>query len=184
MMISKNFLAYLNFYEYSSLDGTLTSLIPVVPILTKLDCIYKNSELFTNGFDFRLGVVCRVGKWVYLEDVNLGLPETCDQRCSTCTGWSEVECTSCKNGYELDPNNSCLCPEDTHFEPLPLGTSCLKCSTNCKTCKNSIEACSSCHNDFLLNTTSSVCECPSKTHEISSENGNCFLIPIPKNLKL
>ena len=75
------------------------------------------------------------------EDTGLGKCLDCDSSCSSCSGPSSQECTSCHAGYYLDL-----------VTPMADSGSCAKCDPSCNTCLGSTgNDCTSCNPPLILN---------------------------------
>lgn len=113
----------------------------------------------------------------------------CDATCSSCSGPSSSECTSCSQGRFLFQNGLCLlhCPEG-HY-PEPINKTCTPCSSSCKQCNpldpNKCTSCpsgnflfhheclsgSQCPEGTYANTTTQTCKnCPVGCTSCTSES--------------
>jgi hypothetical protein len=137
-------------------------------------------------------------------------PSTCSRACSTaCIGCEESTgaCSSCKTGFFLDSDESCIkCPEGCEkCNSLSDCTSCstgyvlnkgkcsFKCPNNCEQC-TSESSCSICNEGYFLDNTScgkcsvncDVCssssQCSICKKDFTLDNGQC-ISPCPENCK-
>lgn len=85
-----------------------------------------------------------------------------------------ILCDSSK-GFKFDGESGCTCssPNQINFQG-----ECKSCDPYCSSCSTSPSTCTSCSNKFMLNTTTSQCECSPRTHTI--QNNVCTLIPPPE----
>lgn len=101
----------------------------------------------------------------------------CYYVCSTCSGGTNLDCTSCSSGYYLQPtSNQCLtsCPAG-YYKDTTLRR-CGNCHPSCATCSGSESTqCSSCSTGFFLQPSSTTCStsCPAVGYWSDSSKNTC-----------
>ena len=98
----------------------------------------------------------------------------CYLSCLTCSGTTNLDCTSCKSGFFLQPNsNQCLTSCPTKYYKDTTVSKCIACQLECTTCFGpSNSQCNSCQSGYFLQPTSTSCldSCPLGYWSDSSKN--------------
>ena len=88
--------------------------------------------------------------------------DSCDIRCSACTGPRNNDCSSCATGYLHTPALT-KCSSECPVGYYKVGTSCSTCSSSCEGCNSSATSCTSCPAMQILDSVSHTCSpysCP------------------------
>ncbi|EAR86150.2 leishmanolysin family protein (macronuclear) [Tetrahymena thermophila SB210] len=130
----------------------------------------------------------------YYQDYSLQSCLLCHSNCSTCTGSSPSQCSSCNLGFELDGttciehicHESCGTCYGSQYDQCTScqsgytqkGSTCISnCHSSCKTCSVFYDAnsCTSCDDGFYFNNNQCI-QCPSQCATCETQNQNGTLI--------
>ncbi|EAS07582.2 latrophilin/CL-like GPS domain protein (macronuclear) [Tetrahymena thermophila SB210] len=82
--------------------------------------------------------------------------QKCNSSCATCSVYQN-NCTSCKNGYLLNPNNycqnQCNSSQFLFYDPYQKQSICMQCPYPCGSCKDQFTCTSCISSDFTLDST-------------------------------
>lgn len=104
--------------------------------------------------------------------------QACDVSCSTCSGPTPYDCTTCSSGGLFDGFCREVCT-DNYYYSFDDAT-CIGCSSECSSCFDTTDdSCWACNTSYLLYENTCGSSCPSPTLEDNSLN-KCYL-PCPSN---
>ncbi|KAK7573323.1 hypothetical protein V9T40_010514 [Parthenolecanium corni] len=103
-----------------------------------------------------------------------GLCWPCHDSCETCAGAGQDSCLTCAPAHlRVTDLAVCLqqCPEG-YFENTEERT-CVPCESNCASCQDRPDHCTSCHHNLVLSDNKCLAACPPNTYE-SDSCGSCY----------
>lgn len=103
-----------------------------------------------------------------------GVCTNCHVTCKTCTASTDTSCSTCDSTRFITSHTSCQC-KDGYVERSTVAATCqqLTCHYSCKTCNNTVSACTSCESSHqrVLVISSNSCPCQDKYYD--SGSGQC-----------